>query len=268
MGDGLMSRAIANVRLAQSQLAAISGLPDGAPAVQTSIAGTLATMIPLVEGAASAVLSFAGQAGQPLDAANAAIGAGDAAAVKAALDSFQSAIHPVMSSVAAATSGVQAGLAALAADNQTLADIGSNLQAQITSANVQADGASAQADSLDQSKLYWLALGPFGLIGLAICIAEITEANNNINSIRQRVSELRAQSAQWTQMQANLGLLEHDVPNLSDTLLSLRNALDFLSSDATEVVSDIQTAGAGSPIARAFILTAQQQLATLRTDAS
>lgn len=263
-----MSQAIVNVRLAQSQLATISGLPDGAAAVQASVAGTLATMIPLVETASSAVLSFTGQASQPLGAANAAIGAGDAAGVKVALDSFQSAIHPVMSSVTAATSGVQAGLTALAADNQTLADIGSNLQVQITNANAQADAASAQADSLDSSKLYWLALGPFGLIGLAICIAEITQANNNINSIRQQVSDLRTQSAQWTQMQANLGLLGHDVPDLSNTLLSLRNALDFLSGDATEVVSDVAAAGAGSPIARAFILTAQQQLATLRTDAS
>jgi hypothetical protein len=268
MADGLTSQAIANVRLAQSQLAGISGLPDGAAAVQASIAGTLATMIPAVETASTAVLSFAAQAAQPLDAADAAIEESDAAAVKVAISSFQSAIHPAMSAVTAATSGVQAALAALAADNQTLAGIGSNLHDQITNANAQADAASSQADSLDKSKLYWLALGPFGLVGLAICIAEITEANDNINGIRQHVSELRAQATQWTQMQANLSLLEHDVPNLADTLLSLRNALDFLSGDATEVVSDVATAGAGSPIARAFILTARQQLATLRTDAS
>jgi DNA repair ATPase RecN len=268
MGNGLMSQAIANVRLAQGQLAAISGLPGGAPAVQASIASTLATLIPPVETAASAVLSFARQAAQPLDAASAAIGAGDATALKTALDSFQSAITPVMSAVKAATNGVQASSAVLAADDQTLAAIGSSLQAQITDANTQADAASAQADSLDQSKYYWLALGPFGLVGLAICIAEITEASNNVNSLRQRVSELRAQSSQWSQMQANLSLLEHDIPNLANTLSSLRNALDFLSSDATEVVSDVGAAGAGSPIARAFILTAQQQLATLRTDAS
>lgn len=268
MAAGLMSQAIANLRLAQNQLAAISGLPDGAAAVQASIARTLATTIPVAETSSAAVLSFAAQAAQPLDAANAAIGAGDATALKSAINSFQSAIHPVMSAVTAAASGVQGAVTALTADNQTLAGIGSALQAQITSASAQADAASAQADSLDKSKLYWLALGPFGLIGLAICIAEITQANNNVNSIRQHVSELRAQAAQWTQMQANIGVLEHDIPNLSNTLLSLRNALDFLSGDATEVVSDVEHAGAGSPIARAFILTAQQQLATLRTDAS
>ena len=268
MADGLMSQAIANVRLAQGHLAAVTGLPPAASPVQASMAATLATMIPLVESAASAVLGFATAAAQPMDAASAAIGAGDAAALKSALLSIQSSMRSAASAVGAADSEVEAAYATLIADNETLANVARNLAAQITLADAEGEAADAEADSLERNKYYWLLLGPFGLAGLAVCIGMIVDATNKVNGIRQHISELQAQSAQSTKMQADLALLQHDVPNLSSTLLSLKNALGFLGGDITEVVADVGNAATGSSVARAFVMTAQQQLTTLRTDAS
>ena len=267
MADGLLSRAIANTRLAQGHLATITGLPPAATATRTTMVATLATMVPVVE-AASAVLDFTAAAVPPMDAASAAIGAGDGAATKNALDSVQSSMRSAASAVGVAASGVTTAFTALTADNQTLATLGSDLTAQITHANAEADAANAEADSLEKNKYYWLLLGPFGLPGLAVCIGMIADATNKVNGIQRHISELRAQSTQWTKMQADLDLLLHDIPNLANTLSSLRNALNFLGGDITEVVADVGNTTTGSPIARAYLITAQHQLTILRTDAS
>ena len=163
---------------------------------------------------------------------------------------------------------VNTALARLNAGSQTLANVTVDLSAQIAKAGGEAEAAQGEADSLEKNKYYWLLLGPFGLVGLGICIGMLVDATNKVNGIRQHVSGLKAQSAQWTKMQADLDLLRHDIPNLSGTLSSLQNALGFLGGDITEVVADVGNATTHSAVARAFILAAGQQLATLRTDAS
>lgn len=268
MADGLMSQTIANVRLAQDHLAAITGLPPEASTVQASMVRTLATMIPLAESAASAVLGFATAAGPPMEAANAAVAAGDGAALKGALVAVQSLMGPAASAVETADGGVKTAYEAVSADNETLANVARDLAVQITQANAEAQTASDAADSLERNKYYWLLLGPFGLTGLAVCVGMIADATIRVNGIRQHISELQSQSTQWTKMQADLDLLRLDVPKLSGTLLSLRNALGFLGGDITEVVADVGNVATGSSIARAFAITAQHQLTTLRIDAS
>jgi hypothetical protein len=268
MADGLMSQAIANVRLAQDHLVAITGLPSAAAAVQVNLEGALTTLIPATQTAASAVLEFAAAAAAPMEAANTAVMAGDAGGVKSALDAVQSAMRSAAAAVGTATTGVDAALARLNADSQTLANVDVSLSAQIAQADGEADAAQGEADSLEKNKYYWLLLGPFGLVGLGICIGMLVDATNKVNGIRQHVSELKAQAAQWTKMQADVDLLRHDIPNLSSTLSSLQNALDFLGGDITEVVADVGNVTTHSSVARAFILTAGQQLAALRTDAS
>jgi hypothetical protein len=268
MADGLMSQALANVRSAQQQTAAATGLPSAATPVQSNMVATLQTMIPTVQSAAAAILQAATGGSQPIAAAEAAIEAKDSGAMKAALDSLQASMASVTSLVTNAVTEVQAALTAILADNQTLATIGADLNTQIIKASAEADTATSEADDLDKKKYYWLLLGPFGLVGLATCIGMIVTASNKVNGVRQHVSELRGQAAQWTKIQSDLDLLRHEVPTISSTLLSLQSGLEFLGGDTTEVVADVAKAEGGSPIARAYVITAKHELAILASDAS
>lgn len=267
MADGLMSQAIANVRTAQEEVQSITGLPEGAVGIQSHMVATLDTMIPAVTAASAAVLRAANEAMTPLAAADAAVEAGDAAAMKESVASLQAILATETATVDAAIALVQSAFDAVTADNQLLAGVGADLAGQITRASAEADEASHAADDLDRQKWWFLLLGPLGLPGLATCIGLIVDANNKVNTMRQRVSELRGQSAQWTKIQADLDLLRHDVPVVTGTLLSLQSGLQFLGGDTTEVVADVNRAS-GSHIAKAFLLAARHQLTLLMTDAS
>lgn len=267
MSDGLMSQSIENVRNARAQVAAVDGLPTEAVAVQSHMVSVLDTMVPAVQTAASGVLRVASEATAPLAAAEAAIGAGDGEAMRSALESLTTLMGSVTTSVKTAVVEVQSALGAITADNQTLANIGSELQATITRTSAEADTASAEADALDRDKWWYLLLGPFGLPGLAACIGMIVTATNKVNGIRQQVSDLRAQSAQWTKVKADVDLLSHDVPSVSKSLLSVQAGLEFLGGDTSEVVKDVAKAP-GSSIGRAWLIAANQELAVLTTDAS
>lgn len=268
MADGLMSQAIANVRRTEREVAAVAGLPPAAVPIQSHMIATLESTVPKVQAAASAVLQYAADAAQPLAAAEAAIEAGDSGAMKNALESVRTSMGSSMSTVRAAISDVKGALDAITADNQALANVGTDLNGQITRAEAQAGAAQSAADELESKKYYWLLLGPFGLIGLGVCIGMMVTATEKVNGIRQHVSELRGQAAQWKKVQADLELLRHDVPTLTYTLLSLQSSLDFLAGDTTEVVADVGKAGAGSHIARAYMIAANHQLAMLRNDAA
>lgn len=265
---GLLSQVIANVRLAHEHVTSITGLPPAAAPAQARIGTALATMVPAVELAASTVLRFTGVTTPLMDAATAAIAAGDGSAMKKALDAIQASMRSAAQAVDAAVSGVKTGLADVTAASQSLAAVGSDLGTQITHAVAEATAADEAAESLERNKYWWILAGPFGVIGLSVCIGMIVTQTNEVNRIRRHINDLRAQSAQWTKMQADLGLLQHAIPNLSSTMLTLRNALGFIGGDITNVVTDVEDVTTRSTVARAYLLVVQQQLDTLRADAS
>lgn len=267
MSQGMMSAAIANVRTAQAAATAVTGLPARAAAVQSSMSTTIDTMLDHVGGACTTIVAAANSLSAPLDAADAAVDAGDGAALKSTLDQMQTQVAAVTDQMTAANSEVKVALEQIINDNHQLAAIGNDLAAEITRAQAEADEASREAEALDQKKWYLLALGPFGLVGLATCIALLVEAGNKVTKLRQQVSGLRGQAAQQTKVQTDLDLLRQEVPTVSNTLLSLQNGLSFIDSDTSAVVADVHKAP-GSPIAKAFLLVARHQIQTLATDAS
>jgi hypothetical protein len=264
----MVSQALANLESVARELAGLSGLPQDADAARTTVEASITALVPVVTATSQTVVGFVATATPLADKAASALAAGDAQGVVDALGGIQAASPPAGTSVAQATQALQATMGSVNAQAGTLANAESALQGQITQATNELNQAQASADELDKKKYYWLALGPFGLIGLGICIGMIVDATNRVNGILQRVSALRAQVAQWTKMKADMDLVAGDLPQLATKLQSLQNGLDFVGSDITAVLDDVRSAGSGSAIAKAYILTTQAELATLRADAS
>lgn len=267
MSTGIMSAAIANVRAAQRNAAAVTGLPPRATAIQSDIATATESMLGDVEKASAALVAAANSVNAPLDAAEQAVEAGNGDALKSALDDVQARLGAMGGQLAAAHDRVKGALDQVINSNVELASIGSDLAADITRAEAKAVEADKAAEELDKKKWYFLFLGPLGLAGLATCIGLIVDATNKANKLRQEVSQLRGQAAQQRKVQADLDLLRQEIPVVSGRLLSLQNGLTFIDSDTSAIIADVRKTP-GSPIAKAFLLTTRHQVETLIMDAS
>jgi hypothetical protein len=265
---GLISQAITNLKAVTDQVAGLTGLPGDAVPVQTAMVKTLNTVIPVVEASAKSVHAFAAAASPLLAKAKAGLDAGDAKTVADALTRVQTASREARTSVDGATSVVRSAVAAVTGQVQTLANLGNAINQQVTQGNAELNAARDEAAALDRKKYYWLLLGPFGLVGLGVCIGMIVSMTQKVTGLESRASALRAQVAQWTKMQADIDLLRDDLPAISSKLLSLQNGIEFVGGDLTGVLSDVGRAGADSSVARAFIMTAESEVATLQADAS
>jgi hypothetical protein len=263
ISQGLIAQALANLQTAREHLAAIGGLPAGAEAARGTVERRVGEVIPPIQGARQSVGGFVESATPLAGAAMAALGGGDAAAVERALAGMQAAAQPAKASVDAAAAAIQAGMGCVREQVAVLAQVEGALQQQISQASNELTLAQNAADELDKKKYYWLLLGPLGLPGLAACIAMIVTASQKVSGLQQRAGELRGQVAQWSKMKADVDLVVTELPLLDGKLQSLQNGIDFVRGDIAQVIEDVRKAGSGSAIARAYIMAAETELATL-----
>lgn len=266
--QGFLSQAIANMQSLNDHLGTLAQLPPGADQAKASVQGSVAGAIPVIRSSSQTVLAFV-DAGKPLaDEAMAALAAGDASAVKARLGELQTASQPAKGAVASATRVIQATIGNVNAQLAVLGQIDGTLQSQINQAQNELNLAQSSADDLEKKKYYWLLAGPFGLIGLGICIGMIVDATQRVTGLQQRASELRGQMAQWSKMKADVDLAIAELPAVGAKLQTIQNGIDFIGGDIGEVLNDVAKAGGGSIIARAYIMTAQHELDALRHEAA
>lgn len=266
--DGVLSQAVANLQDVTGCLFSLAGLPPGADAARATVTQSVNSAIPVVRASSCSVLAFVDTARPLVTSAMAALEGGDADGVRSAVTAVANASALVKSSIETSTAAIQTAIGDINGQLGALSGIDSTLWGQITQANSEAQSAQDAADELDKKKLYWLLLGPFGLIGLGVCIGMIVDANNRIAQIQARVSTLRGQSAQWTKMKTDVDLAIAELPVIGSKLQNLQNSVDFVSSDVSEVIADVGKGGSGSAIARAFLMTAQHELEILSRDAA
>jgi hypothetical protein len=260
--SNIVTQALANVEVTAQTVAAVGGLPPQVAAVQTRALGIAQQIVPTVQTLRQQTQQFVAVASPLVAQALAALDGPNPGAAAAPVAAMQASAVTLSTHTMAASQQLGAARDQCDANVAAMSGVISVLDAQIAAANAQCVSDQQQVDSLNQNKLYWLALGPLGLIGLAVAIGEIATANNQVAAIEAQISALGQQSAQAAKMKIDVQQLSANVSALAGRLQDLQNAVDFVRRDVEEVMKDLGDSKT-SGLAKAFLLTTQGELAVL-----
>lgn len=260
--SNIVTQALANVEATAQSVAAVSGLPPQVATVQTQALGIARQIVPTVQSLRQQVQQFVASAGPLATQAIAALDGPNPGSAAGLVSTMQGSAATLSTATKAASQ--QLGTARDQCDACVAAMGGATaaLDGQIAAANAKRASDQQEVDRLNQTKLYWLALGPFGLIGLGIAIGEIVTANNTVASIEAEIASLTQQAAQAAKMKIDLQQLSTNVSALATRLQDLQNAVDYVCSDVALVMKDLADTKT-SALAKAYLLTVQGEIAVL-----
>ena len=264
--NNFISQALLNLTAVERELAATGELPSAAETIRTEAAASIGEVLPAIKGAQSAAQTFAATATPLLAGALSALDGSEPAGARGPIGEVQTSANALGTAVSGADTSLQTSKSVVDRIVQALSAVDSTLAAEIASTNAELHNDQQEVDSLNKTKLYWLALGPFGLLGLAAVIAELVIAGEKVAGIEATMASLTAQVARFAKVKADVELLSGDLAGLLAALQALSNAVDLLTGDISALLADLQGTNANVSAAKAYVLTAQSELATIATE--
>lgn len=237
---GPFSQALTALKGSVDEVKSINGLPAPAISIQNAVGESLSGILNDGPGFQSDVLAGIEPAIQSLERAIEALQRG------VSLEQVTSAIKGVAGTVAK-FQGRAAGLNDMAASAvkliskafTELSGVEGEIQSQI--ANLQGQAGAAQGEmEAAQKRYYWLiALGPFGVIGVAAALALYFTWKKKVSELQDRVNSLNAQTRSLQALINCCKALAGANGQALQQLTNLKNAVDTTVSDFTEVTRDL-----------------------------
>lgn len=265
---GLLSQTLANLLAAQQQIAALGGLPPAAGPIQAGCTGLILPMLAQTRALQQAAAAFVQMATPQLAQVQAMLSANaPLPGIKAAMSALQQQAQQLQG-MASGTAGTLTGQTAqLMGYFNQLASVEAGLQSQATALQGQLGDAQSELDAAQKRYYYLLALGPFGLAGLAVALGLYLKWKSDVGDLQGQIGGLHGQIAALNGMQAACQQLGADCQTLAGSVSGVRNAVNFLVSDLLEVSSDLD-AGDATVVIALMATAAGTELATLGTDAA
>ena len=266
---GLLTQALTNATDAEKQIGALSGLPDAAQSVQRDSAAVIGRTVPDVQRLQAAVNAFGAKASSQLADALGVLGRSDAiAALKPIVTQMQSEATTLQTTVTAVTQGIAGSSQQVFGYQTQLATIASQLGNQASQLQGQLNNARDEEDAAHKRYLYLLALGPFGLVGLAVALGLYLKWKSDADGYARDASALSAQITRLNMMIAAIQQLGGDFRDLSNKIQAVKNSVGFLAGDIQEILDDVGKGGTSITALKVYLTAAQSEVTTLRADAS
>jgi hypothetical protein len=266
--SGYLSQALANLAAAERQITNLLGLPPAARPIQADSSAVIGPMITQVQTLQKTVADFVRIATSQLNGAETLIaGNQPLAAIKAAMatvrgeaDTLKSKVDGLSSQISAASSRILGYFNQLATVESALASEMGILRGQL--------GTAQGEESAAKSKYYWLiALGPFGLIGLAVALGLYLKWQSDVNGYESQIAALNGQISALVAMKSTCQQLGTDFQGVVTKISGIRNSGDFLASDILTINTDLD-AGSALSVIGIMVKAAITQVTTLGVDAS
>jgi len=265
--SGLLSRSIINLVNLRQGMLSISNLPPSAQGIQQTAAGILADDEIILKELQSQILSFTTTVEPVIDMVIATMQSGRISPQEIkVVEDINIQAKGIRDFVQVKSFALNASKEQIISLQNSLLTIRNTLQADINNLSVEIDSANREVESLNQRKYYLIALGPFGLVGLAAIIGLLVTWNNNINDLKSRSSNFEIQITMLNSLINNIDSMMGNFNTAVGLVSNIKNSTDFLSSDITVVIGDLQDAE--GKLALVYMMAASQQVKTLATDAS
>lgn len=242
---GRLSQVLANLAAAEKQISSLSGLPPAAVPIQSSSAASIGTTIAQTQALQQAVSAFVQSSTPQLNQIEAMVSAKKPVpAIEAAVaevqhesNALQTKGDRISSQIGALSSEVLGYLGRLVPIETSLSDQMTTLRGQLENAQ--------NEEEATKRKYYWLlALGPFGLIGLAVALGLYFKWKSQVNDYETQINSLNAEIHHLSSMKSTCQFMGDAMRDLASKISGLRNAIDFLTSNTLTISSDLNPAHA------------------------
>ncbi|MGF1735087.1 hypothetical protein [Photobacterium satsumensis] len=149
-----------------------------------------------------------------------------------------------------------------------IANITSELRKEEASINAQLDSKRSELESAKKKYYYLLALGPFGLVGLATALALYTKFKGEENELAGKAQQLSNRLNMVKTMEASLHTLSQEVGNLLNSLSSLSNGVGLIRGDLENIMQDVSQSPINYTVLTIHIHAALAQVEELIHDAA
>lgn len=266
--SGYLSQTVANLVAAEKQISALSGLPTAAQKIQAESAATISPAISQIQAMQKTVTGFVQQSTSELNKIETMVsGNQPLPTIKAAMVNVQNEASVLQSNVNGATTQIKTTSSKVLGYFGQLTTIESDLTAQMTTLQGQLGNAQSEEDAAKKRYYYLLALGPFGLAGLAVALGLYLKWKSDVNDYESEVSSLNKQINLFKTMKSACQLLGTDFQMVVTKITGVKNSVDFLVSDILTIESDLDS-GSALPIIEIKIKAAITEVTTLGVDAS
>ncbi|WP_072453574.1 hypothetical protein OPV09_15910 [Janthinobacterium sp. TB1-E2] len=265
---GLLTQTLANLLAAQQQIAALGGLPPAAQQIQAGCNALIQPMVMQTRTLQQAVAAFVQAATPQLAQVQSMLSAqAPLPDIKAAMSALQQQARQLQGTANGTAGTLTAQTAQLMGYFNQLAGVEAGLQSQVTALQGQLGDAQSELDAAQKRYYYLLALGPFGLVGLAVALGLYLKWKSDVSDLQGQIGGLNGQIGAFNGMKAACQQLGADCQGLAASISDVRNAVNFLVSDLLEVSGDLD-AGDAAVVIALMATAASTELATLGTDAA
>ncbi|MGX9729584.1 hypothetical protein ACWYXO_02990 [Janthinobacterium aestuarii] len=265
---GLLTQTVANLLAAQQQIAALGGLPPAAQTIQAGCTGLIQPMVTQTRALQHDVAAFVQTATPQLAQVQTMLSAqAPLPDIKAAMSALQQQAQQLQGTANGTAGTLTTQTAQLMGYFNQLAGVEAGLQSQVTALQGQLGDAQSELDAAQKRYYYLLALGPFGLVGLAVALGLYLKWKSDVSDLQGQIGGLNGQIGAFNGMKAACQQLGTDCQGLAASMSGVRNAVNFLVSDLLEVSGDLD-AGDAAVVIALMATAASTELATLGTDAA
>lgn len=265
---GRLTQVLANLAAAQKQISSLSGLPAEALPIQSASAtaiGTATTQTRSLQQAVSAFVQYSTpqltqiesmlQEKQPV------------ATIEAAVAPVQHAAAALATSIKGLSSAIDTVSSEVLGYLGQLVPIENNLSNQLTTLNGQLITAQAEEEAKKKDYYWLIALGPFGLIGLAIALPLYFKIKGEVGNYETQIGTLNAEISHLNAMKSACQFMGGEMQDLVSKVSGLKNASDFIADKTLSISSDLDPSKIPVVI-DLMVRTAQAEIKTLGMDAA
>jgi hypothetical protein len=266
--SGFLSQAIANMVAAEQQVRSLSGLPPEAQKIQRESVAVISPTVSHIQTMQKAVSSFVEVATPQLNNIKAMVGGNlPIPIIKVEMANVQKEAGALKSTVDGIAGQVNAASSQVLSYFGQLATIESGLTTRMTTLQGQLGDARGEEEAT-RKKYYWLiALGPFGLIGLAVALGLYLKWKSEVNGYESQISALNTQIRLFTAMKSACHAMESDFQGVVTKISGVENSVGFLTGDLLSISSDLDS-GSTLTVIDIMVTAAITEVTTLGIDAS
>jgi hypothetical protein len=271
MPNGPLSSLIASIQSEITVLSAVSGLPPDMQAIQADAIALFRTSVQQIATAQTLATGFAGPAMGTLDGVSAQVSANNIAGALSAIQTLQTQATETQDKILQIVQQTQSANSQANGWVATIATTQARLTAQKNSLQAQLDSKRSDADSAKKKELYLIALGPLGLVGLAVAMGIYSKLQSEVDDLNNQANDIANQLNTVTATGVSVGALQADLQSGVGAISSLRNAVEFVSTDVGNVIASLSASSDPKnsiTVITLFVQTCRTELTTVLADAS
>lgn len=265
---GLLSQALANVEATEKTITSLSGLPAAAEPIVQQSSQLIQSMAKSIRDLQAATAAAIPKIETNLNDADAALKAGKPLPeVKQIIDAANAEAQSLQTQADAVSTEIGDDRNTIDGYANQLAGIENDIGNEIAKLNGQLGDLKSKRDAA-KKKYYWLlALGPFGLAGLAAALALYLKFKHDVDDLESEISAKQKQIDQQKALVTATKTLNGDFNTLVTKVSGVKNAVGFLASDIGEVVTDLEHDGSRAVI-ELYIQAALSEAKEVAADAA